>query len=264
MRAVLLATIILTVILLMGIFYYVRWRKHIPIKDNVVDTSRMVLIPGGEFFMGSTMEEIEEVVREYGGKISWYNDEVPPKKVFVKAYLIDKFEVTTGEYRMYLETLKEKSSLPKLIDDDHPVTNISWHEAKKYCNWLGKRLPTEAEWEKAARGVDRRIFPWGNKFSTERCNTEESHIKGTTPVGKYKEGVSPYGVYDMCGNVWEWTSTGWFKKIVKGGSWRQNASIARTAKRYRIKKTERHDNLGFRCAISYDLVSNLVKSGDNP
>lgn len=264
MRAVLLATIILSIILLTALFYYLRWMKHIPRKDSAIDTRHMVLIPEGEFSMGSTMGEIEEVIREYGGKISWYNDEFPPKKVFVKAYLIDKFEVTIEEYRMYLETLKEKTSSSKLIDDDHPVANISWYEAKKYCEWLGKRLPTEAEWERAARGDDRRIFPWGNKFGTERCNTEESHIKETTPVGKYKEGVSPYGVYDMCGNVWEWTATGWFKKIVKGGSWRQNAAIARAAKRYRIKKTERHDNLGFRCAISSDQVTNHVKSGDKP
>jgi formylglycine-generating enzyme required for sulfatase activity len=101
-------------------------------------------------------------------------------------------------YRRHLQNAK---SFP-----EHPVTAITWHEAVAYAASFGKRLPTEREWEKAARGTDGRIFPWGNMFDSKRCNSRESGLDGTTPVKKYENGRSPFGCYDMAGNVFEWTN----------------------------------------------------------
>lgn len=122
---------------------------------------------------------------------------------------------------------------------DHPVTFVSWHDAKAYCAWAGKRLPTDEEWEKAARGTDGRMFPWGNQFDINKVNSPvrwgQLKVEGdTTPVGAFPEGASPYGLHDVSGNVWEWTDS-WYRaypgnkkpsenygeqyKTLKGGSW---------------------------------------------
>jgi formylglycine-generating enzyme required for sulfatase activity len=139
--------------------------------------------------------------------------------------------------------------------NDHPVVNISWRDALAYAQWLAKltnvgyRLPTEAEWEKAARGTDGRIYPWGNNWERTRANTGDGDPKMTTPVGSYPQGVSPYGCLDMAGNVWEWTSTVYKNypyiyndrmndlksinsRVLRGGSWLNDPLGARVA--YRV------------------------------
>ena len=137
----------------------------------------------------------------------------------------------------------------------HPVVGVTYQEAEAYAAWVGKRMPTVVEWEKAARGTDGRQFPWGNSFDPQFCNTLESGIKSTTAVGRYSHGVSPYGVHDMAGNVWEWTSSeipsrglgAGIKKILKGGSWQMSQRAAVCADSSGAKPTDRREDIGFRC-----------------
>jgi formylglycine-generating enzyme required for sulfatase activity len=137
--------------------------------------------------------------------------------------------------------------------ENHPVMCVSWYGAAAYAKWAGKRLPTEQEWEKAARGIDGRRFPWGEEFSEQRCNTSESGTGGTTEVGEYGElGRSPYGAEDMTGNVWEWTESLWLEKeesrVLRGGSWGDSSDLAACSYRGRVHPHYRGDVLGFRCA----------------
>ena len=158
-------------------------------------------VPAGKFLMGSTKENK-----------SAYDDERPQHTVDIPYdYWMARFPVTNAQYDQFKK--KDNKGM-----EDHPVVNVSWDDAVAYCNWLNKqlqselpnslvlRLPTEAEWEKAARGTDGREYPWGNQFDKNKCNTNEGKKGDTTPVGLYSpRGDSHYGIADMSGNVWEWT-----------------------------------------------------------
>ena len=163
----------------------------------------MLIISAGEFIMGSDNR---------------LPDESPQHKVKLHAFYIDRYEVTNIQYKEFTTKTKRKSpkhfrnrTFPK-GKSDHPVTYVTWFDAKAYCAWAGKRLPTEQEWEKAARGKDGYIFPWGNEFQAQNANTplrwqELKQTGDTTPVGAFELGKSPYGLYDMSGNVWEWVES---------------------------------------------------------
>ncbi|NOX43030.1 MAG: formylglycine-generating enzyme family protein, partial [Gammaproteobacteria bacterium] len=194
-------------------------------------------------------------------------------------YYIDKYEVTNLQYKKFIDKTQRRS--PKYFRNrtfpdgraDHPVTYVGWDDANEYCQWAGKRLATEQEWEKASRGTDARVYPWGNEFELTHANTpgrwKEFAVFGdTTPVGSFEKGVSPYGAYDMSGNVWEWTAS-WYKphpgnkmssenygeryKILKGGSWWDCSFYkcglsAPVYNRSFFAKKVKNDTFGFRCA----------------
>lgn len=230
----------------------------------------MVRIPAGEFIMGSD---------------SRLSDEGPQHRAYLDDYGIDKYEVTNLQYQAFIEETGRRSpghfrnrTYPS-GKADHPVTFVSWFDARDYCHWAGKRLPTEQEWEKAARGSEGRIFPWGDKFGIELANTpvrwEALKRQGdTTPVGAFPGGVSSYGLYDMSGNVWEWTSSwylaypgndhksenfGKIYKVLKGGSW-WDCSFYRcgisapTFNRSFFNPRVKNSSFGFRCAMDVEAT----------
>jgi len=199
----------------------------------------MILIPAGEFIMGSNRVDTEAKALQYGSRKPWFANESPERKLSLKAFYIDKTEVTNDAYIKFVSaaSIKPPANWPGGVVPEgkgkHPVTNVSWFDASSYCKWKGGRLPGEQEWEKAARGTDGRIFPWGGDFDVKKVNTLGEY-GGTTPVGKFTDGASPYGVMDMSGNVQEWTAD-WYHqypgntfddkdygekfKVVRGGGW---------------------------------------------
>lgn len=198
--------------------------------------ANMTLVPEGKFIMGDPTKG-------------------SGKEMFLDAFYIDIFEVTNGDYKRFVEATGHKEPKDWIIygykedKKDYPVVYVSFEDALEYCKWVGKRLPTEEEWEKAARGTDGRIYPWGNKFRKDKANTSLSGIVGTTNVHLYRKGVSPYGIYNMAGNVWEWTSSDYndHTKVAKGGSWGLSHRFARTFERIGLPPDTKVNNLGFRC-----------------
>jgi len=235
----------------------------------------MVYIPAGWFEMGS---------HEDAGRlgISIGVDELPAQKVYLNSFYIDRYEVTNAQFLNFLLSTDnpyrpshwEEMAGFRKGEDHHAVVDVDWMDADSYCRWSGKRLPAETEWEKAARGTDGRLWPWGNEYDVTKANTIESGQNWTTPVGSYAGDVSPYGVYDMAGNVSEWVD-GWYTaypgntipagyyaghyRILRGGSYQAPLyRYARTASRYAITSTlatrghNWHSDFdhGFRCAKS--------------
>jgi formylglycine-generating enzyme required for sulfatase activity len=230
-------------------------------KDFATITADMLPVPGGKFILGDDTR---------------HADEGPMQEWSVDAFYIDRTEVTNDAYYAYVKATGAEPPVhwqgpappPQL--GKHPVTYVSWYDARDYCAWRGKRLPTEFEWEKAARGTDGLKFPWGDIFDPSVANTPQSHIGHTTPVGSFPAGASPYGALDMAGNVWEWTDSwylpypgnkrsnpnyGQLYRIVRGGSWfdcefyRCGISAPTFNRGFFIANTK-NDTFGFRCALS--------------
>jgi len=220
----------------------------------------MTAIPAGEFIMGSNER---------------WDDESPEYIASTEAFYIDLYEVTNEKYKVFVDETKREApyhwpegNLPK-GREKHPVVYVSWFDAKAYCEWNGgKRLPNEQEWEKASRGESGLIYPWGNEWTLDNSNNPYKHSTGTEPVGSYPNGRSPYGLYDMSGNVWEWVDSyylphpgntvhraeyGEDKRILKGGSWFDCLSYgcglsAPTFNRSFFTPEVRNNSFGFRCA----------------
>ena len=240
----------------------------------------MVEIPVGEFIMGSTETQAEEAFKmcEEGNNCykADYYAEYPQRKINLSEFQIDRKEVSNADYKLFVQATKHRT--PAFADNSDlnganlPVVGVSWDGATAYCAWLGKRLPTEAEWEKAARGIDGRIWPWGNTWDLAKVNhgkggepgyDESDGYKFTAPVGT-ELGVSPYGVLNMAGNVYEWTfdeygsypgndkyTSAYFNqhlKVLRGGSYVTGKSDLRTANRYYMTATTTENDIGFRCA----------------
>jgi formylglycine-generating enzyme required for sulfatase activity len=219
------------------------------------------------------------------------NDEKPQHSVFLDAFWIGQTEVTNAMFAAFLNEMgnqvEQRASWlnaaaeavgilqsqagewsPRGRFEDHPVTFVTWYAARAYCAWTGGRLPTEAEWEKAARGRDGRIFPWGDEIDCTKANYLDCQAGGSLPVGSRPAGVSPFNGLDMTGNVWEWVSdwhaadyytssppdnpsgpeTG-LARVVRGGSWLFDAKHARTANRRSDGPLITKPDYGFRCVF---------------
>ena len=245
----------------------------------------MVMVSAGEFWMGCNPEVDSECDA----------DEKSGRKVYLDAYLIDKTEVTVEQYGRCLRAGKCKKPMigtyfnwGKSGSGRHPINGVDWNDAKSYCKWVDKRLPTEAEWEKAARGRDGRKYPWGNQKAscsyavmddrstkgsvgseTDGCGTDGCGEDRTWAVCSKERGNSPYGLCDMAGNVWEWVDD-WYGKdyysggprrnpggpgsgkyrVLRGGSWSDFTFSMRASDRYGVTPGTRSSVLGFRCARS--------------
>jgi formylglycine-generating enzyme required for sulfatase activity len=266
------------------------------IKISDVDQMEMIYIKAGEFIMGT--EDIE-AQRIYSGNGVAY-PEVPQSTFTLPGYWMDKFEVTTSQYAKCVAAgaCKPAGEINNPVIggleyytsekySNYPIINVSWFHARAYCSWAGRRLPSEAEWEKAARGTDGRKYPWGNEkvngelanFCDKGCTAAHPNpsfndgYPETAPVGSFPKGASPYGIMDMAGNVWEWTSTipkpypyvandgreaqqdvaygtKWPQRVLRGGTWSNGVWWQRSSVRYRIVGVYINNNIGFRCAAS--------------
>ena len=225
-------------------------------------TNIMVDIPAGPFTMGSND----------GGP-----EDAPAHEVNVPAFAIDQFEVINADFESFVTvtgyvTAAEQAGKKSWRDsfgegeENHPVVRVTWNDAVAYCEWVKKRLPTEAEWEKAARGTEGFIFPWGNQFVAGNANLKVAGLRSPVSVGSYGAGASPYGVDDMAGNVWEWTAD-WYEpypgntildlyygkkcRVIRGGGWFDVEAQATTFTRNCAAPDKTAtDELGFRCAMS--------------
>ena len=262
------------------------------------DSSVMAYVPAGAFWMGSTSAEIEDAVAACvadGGSEApcrrSYAAEGPRHEIYLDAFWIDRTEVTNAQYLKCVEAgICEEPAVcdwgaPTYNDGskaDHPVVCVDWNDARTYCQWAGKRLPTEAEWEKAARGTDGLIYPWGDAFDGRLVNFCDANCRlerknkdwddgytETAPVGSYADGESPYGAWDMAGNVWEWVSD-WYNgsyynispssnppgpdagtdKVARGGAWDGLWTYTRTATRRQHDPSDRGSIFGIRCCVA--------------
>jgi formylglycine-generating enzyme required for sulfatase activity len=255
-------------------------------KKRLVDGMTMVYVPAGTFLMGSADDD--PVAQ---------SNEKPQHQVTLDAFWIDQTEVTKAQFRKFIQETNYKTTAEKegkgwvpeapngnwkavsganwqyptgpdsLAEDTHPVVQVSREDASAYCAWAESRLPTEAEWEKAARGTDGRTYPWGGEPPNGSLLNFAKNVGGTTPVSSYPKGVSPYGVYDMAGNVWEWVQD-WYgedyyansptenptgptsgtSRVMRGGSWYDVEGNVRTARRVNIDPGAWVSHVGFRCA----------------
>ena len=240
-----------------GLFYGLKARSRTAVIGK--DGAPAVLIPAGSFVMGD-------------------NETSPRREIFVDAFYMDKFEITVGRYAKFLEATghvrppEEWETVKIQSDGELPVVGVDWGDAASYCQWAGKRLPTDAEWEKAARGANERKYPWGNETPTpERARYGRPYENpvykdGVARVGSYPKGMSPFGVFDLSGNVTEWVAD-WFSesfpinearnpkgpesgtgRVLRGGGWYDPAERISAARRMYASSSNRADDIGFRCA----------------
>jgi len=253
-----------------------------PTPDRLPFEPEMILIPAGEFLMGSDPKK-DKHARE---------NEQPQHTLYLPDYYLAKTPVTNTQYAAFVQATDYRppqrsedwakpynwnGQIPPKGKENHPVVLVSWDDAVAYCHWLAEatgklyHLPTEAEWEKGARGTDGRIYPWGNEWDAKKCNAYESKKDSTTPVDAYPAGASVYGLLDMAGNVWEWCSTIWqdqaypfqiqdewtkaylgrtnVLRVLRGGAFFGVADLVRCAARSGDVPYGRHDDRGFRVVL---------------
>jgi formylglycine-generating enzyme required for sulfatase activity len=218
----------------------------------------LILIPAGEFLMGSDPQQNKDAA----------DAEQPQHRLYLPDYYLAKTPVTNVQYRAFVLATGHEAPegwtnrTPPRGEEDHPVVHVSWYDAKDYCQWLsevtgrGYGLPSEAEWEKGARGTDGRIYPWGNQWDATRCNSRESGLGKTTSVHVYPQGASPYGLLDMTGNVWEWTCSLWgrnfgspdYRYPYRASDGREHLAAEPEVRRVRRGGSFGYSRSGVRCA----------------
>jgi formylglycine-generating enzyme required for sulfatase activity/energy-coupling factor transporter ATP-binding protein EcfA2 len=261
-----------------------------------------VKIPAGPFVMGTREEDIPALIEKYGGQQGWYEREVPQHQLELADFYIARYPVTVAQFRAFVEDSGYQPEDPDSLrdPDNRPVRWVSWYEALEYCRWLTEKLreweempellahllrdegwvvtlPSEAQWEKTARGKDGRAFPWGDEFDAAKCNMGDTGIDTTSAVGMFPAGASPHGVLDLSGNVWEWTRSLWgedwdkpsFKypydpadgredleaprgvvRVLRGGAFFNGSRGVRCACRYGYYPRYLYRNVGFRVLVA--------------
>jgi len=208
----------------------------------------MVQVPSGAFVMGTDRG---------------YRDEFPSHTVRLDGFYIDRYEVTNAQWNVFA---RANGDSPRAGADELPVADVTWYDARAYCAWVGLRLPTEAEWEKAARGMDARRYPWGEEIDANKASFDYVN-NDLMPVGSYPQGASPYGVEDLAGNAAEWVADWWhwdyytqspsenptgpiggIFRVVRGGSWTDRAFGVRATRRAMQHPSVADRDIGFRCA----------------
>ena len=216
----------------------------------------MVSIPGGSFLMGSLDGQGQP-------------DEHPQHSVTLPGFLLDKTEVTWRQYRKFASDSNTKLPRDPIwgVFEDYPISFMLWAEAQAFCEWSGGRLPSEAEWEKAARGTDGRIYPWGDQWDATRCNSISGGLHRPESAGSFPTCISPYGALDMSGSMLEWTSDLYREhykpeknganpvdgetpelRVMRGGGWMSQPTWVSTTYRYKRRPSSRNMDHGFRCA----------------
>lgn len=227
---------------------------------NPTDGSVMVIVPGGTFTLGSNDHD---------------SDERPQYQIYLRPFAIGKYAVTNAQWAAFVRATGYSQGPGRFSEDlarlgpQAPFVRCTWYNARAYCTWAGARLPTEAEWEAAARGTDARLYPWGNGFESGLCcNSQGQQQTGPRPVGSYPEGASPYGCLDMAGNIWQWCSSkarpypynggdgredasGSEERVMHGGGWGQgNPNTFLCSNRLASAPDRRTEDRGFRIARS--------------
>ena len=283
---------ILLFLFFLSSFFYSFVSAEPKVKKSLSDDSFLVFIPGGTFEIGSNKGD---------------RDEKPKRQIYVNSFWIDQHELTVSKFARFViqtayKTTAEKKGWSWVWDStlkkgrggwrkekgiswkkpqgsssdwkkmpEQPVSQVSWFDANAYCKWAWRELPTEAQWERAARGNDDRMFPWGNQLDSKYANLKGKRdgFSGVSPVGSFLEGASVFGVLDMSGNVWEWVSD-WYaskhyeriklknplgpkkgkKKVIRGASWGSKLLWSRVSNRYSRNRNYRNNKIGFRCALN--------------
>lgn len=240
-------------------------------------------IPRGIVLMGTPNEQLSDLARQFGGTRESYAEEAPQHPVEIAAFAIAQVPVTNALYAEWIKHSGQRApivwhgSQPPAELANYPVVDVTWDEAVACCDWLSSevnlalRLPSEAEWERAARGDDTRIYPWGDQADPTMMNIKESMRGGLALVGSYPQAASPFGVYDLAGNIWEWTSSlqksypynaddgrearqpapeADRRRIMRGGCWGNPGHFARNTCRFRLHPERSTHLLGFRLAYS--------------
>lgn len=215
--------------------------------------------------MGDTIDQAMAECQKFRNDCAqqgWFVDEQPPHQVYLSAYWIDRTDVTNAMYALCVQagacqppartfSHTRSSYYGYSLYADYPVIYVNWFQASAYCEWAGAHLPTEAEWEKAARGTDGRTYPWGNSSPNKFSLNYNLNVGDTTAVGSYPSGASPYGVLDMAGNVFQWVAEE--NQALRGGTWYFSEIYVRSAaiSGFVLPITASSDFVGFRCSRSF-------------
>ena len=228
-----------------------------PLPESIVspiDGAEMVLVPEGSFSMGISEEQFNHLSALDQRLNPVFATEVPIRTIHLTSFYIDRYPVTNFQYHKFVQETGHRKPLlwdsPMWNQPMQPVVFVGWRDARAYAKWAGKSLPSEAQWEKAGRGTDGRFWSWGNDFLPGRCNSREYGLERTSEIGLFDEGVSPYGCYDICGNVWEMCEGKWIEDRLpmRGGCFLGSATFVRVTCRWAPEDPVNGAHwLGFRC-----------------